>query len=288
MKTIRWGIIGCGNVTEVKSGPALQLAKNSSLIAVMRRNGDKAADYAKRHGVPKWYDDAENWEEAAVVTVTEPEETPNIDVALSIGGSISGRVVTEAEGEPVAGAWVCVNVVADSFWFPTDPVRPNEIPWDQWGCAETDKDGYYVVTGLITGEYYVHAWAEDFLPQWYDGVQFREDATPVTVLERGPAPLAGALFASEVLYRELDIEHEQLVPTVISSIIAYSVFAVVYGFEPLFVTPGFVHHNPAELLPYFMLALVVAFGAVVYVKTFYTVRDLFLKIRIPPTCWLAW
>ncbi len=59
MQTIRWGIIGCGNVTEVKSGPGFQKANNSSLIAVMRRNGDLARDYAHRHGVPKWYDTAE-------------------------------------------------------------------------------------------------------------------------------------------------------------------------------------------------------------------------------------
>lgn len=59
MKTIRWGIIGCGDVTEVKSGPGFQKAANSSLAAVMRRNGDLAADYARRHGVPKWYDSAE-------------------------------------------------------------------------------------------------------------------------------------------------------------------------------------------------------------------------------------
>jgi predicted dehydrogenase len=59
MKTIRWGIIGCGDVTEVKSGPGFQKARNSSLIAVMRRNGDLARDYARRHGVPKWYDDGE-------------------------------------------------------------------------------------------------------------------------------------------------------------------------------------------------------------------------------------
>lgn len=57
-KTIRWGIIGCGDVTEVKSGPGFQLAENSELVAVMRRNGALAEDYAKRHGVPKWYDDA--------------------------------------------------------------------------------------------------------------------------------------------------------------------------------------------------------------------------------------
>lgn len=59
MKTIRWGIIGCGNVTEVKSGPGFQKAKNSSLVAVMRRNGELAQDYARRHGVPKWYTDAQ-------------------------------------------------------------------------------------------------------------------------------------------------------------------------------------------------------------------------------------
>jgi len=59
MKTIRWGIIGCGNVTEVKSGPGFQKASNSELVAVMRRNGELAEDYAKRHNVPKWYDDAD-------------------------------------------------------------------------------------------------------------------------------------------------------------------------------------------------------------------------------------
>lgn len=57
-KIIHWGIIGCGDVTEVKSGPALQKAEGSQLAAVMRRNGALAEDYARRHGVPKWYDDA--------------------------------------------------------------------------------------------------------------------------------------------------------------------------------------------------------------------------------------
>ncbi len=59
MKEIKWGIIGCGAVTEIKSGPAFNKVKNSSLIAVMRRNGEKAKDYAMRHQVPKWYDDAD-------------------------------------------------------------------------------------------------------------------------------------------------------------------------------------------------------------------------------------
>jgi predicted dehydrogenase len=59
MKTIGWGMIGCGDVTEVKSGPGFQQATGSRLVAVMRRNGDLAKDYAVRHGVPRWYDRAE-------------------------------------------------------------------------------------------------------------------------------------------------------------------------------------------------------------------------------------
>lgn len=58
MQTIRWGIIGCGNVTELKSGPAFSKVPNSTLMAVMRRDAAKAADYAKRHGVQRWYDNA--------------------------------------------------------------------------------------------------------------------------------------------------------------------------------------------------------------------------------------
>ncbi len=56
---INWGIIGCGDVTEIKSGPAFNKVPGSKLVAVMRRNADKAADYAKRHGVPKWHADAD-------------------------------------------------------------------------------------------------------------------------------------------------------------------------------------------------------------------------------------
>lgn len=59
MKTITWGIIGCGNVTEVKSGPAFNLVHNSSLYAVMRRDPKKAKDYASRHHITKWYSDAD-------------------------------------------------------------------------------------------------------------------------------------------------------------------------------------------------------------------------------------
>ncbi|HKJ89705.1 MAG TPA: Gfo/Idh/MocA family oxidoreductase, partial [Oceanipulchritudo sp.] len=59
MKTIRWGIIGCGDVCEVKSGPAFQKVTGSSLVAVMRRDAAKAEDFALRHRVPRWYGEAE-------------------------------------------------------------------------------------------------------------------------------------------------------------------------------------------------------------------------------------
>lgn len=66
MRTIRWGIIGCGDVTEVKSGPGFQKADHSDLVAVMRRRGELARGYAERHGVPRWYDNA-----AALINDTE-------------------------------------------------------------------------------------------------------------------------------------------------------------------------------------------------------------------------
>ncbi|MBN1599846.1 MAG: Gfo/Idh/MocA family oxidoreductase [Bacteroidales bacterium] len=56
---IKWGIIGVGNVCEVKSGPAFQRVEDSKLIAVMRRNLEKAKDYSIRHNVLRYYSDAD-------------------------------------------------------------------------------------------------------------------------------------------------------------------------------------------------------------------------------------
>lgn len=53
-QVIRWGLIGCGAVTEVKSGPAFQRVPGSQLALVMRRTPERAADYAMRHGVERW------------------------------------------------------------------------------------------------------------------------------------------------------------------------------------------------------------------------------------------
>lgn len=56
-ETVTFGIIGCGDVTEKKSGPALQKVKGSALKTVMRRDADKARDYALRHGVAHYTTD---------------------------------------------------------------------------------------------------------------------------------------------------------------------------------------------------------------------------------------
>src|SRR5262245_58209728 len=84
--TVRWGIIGCGDVTEVKSGPGFQKAQGSELVAVMRRDGTKAADYAGRHAVPRWYDDAErliNDPEVDAVYVATPPGS-HLEYALRV------------------------------------------------------------------------------------------------------------------------------------------------------------------------------------------------------------
>lgn len=60
MKQIYWGFIGCGEVTERKSGPAFGLIEGSCVVAVMSRNSEKAASYAQRHGIPRWYSDAQS------------------------------------------------------------------------------------------------------------------------------------------------------------------------------------------------------------------------------------
>jgi 1,5-anhydro-D-fructose reductase (1,5-anhydro-D-mannitol-forming) len=90
VKKVRWGIIGCGDVTEVKSGPAFQKARGSELVAVMRRNGKLAEDYARRHGVPKWYDNAESLiaddQVDAIYIATPPSSHKDYTLAVARAG----------------------------------------------------------------------------------------------------------------------------------------------------------------------------------------------------------
>ncbi len=78
MKQVNWGIIGCGNVTEKKSGPAFNKIEGSKLVAVMRRDASKAEDYALRHGIPKFYPDATlliNDPDVTAVYIATPPDT---------------------------------------------------------------------------------------------------------------------------------------------------------------------------------------------------------------------
>jgi len=90
MNKINWGIIGCGDVTELKSGPAFNKVKNSTLVAVMRRDGVKAKDYAQRHNVPKWHTDANQIindpDINAIYVATPPSSHEEYTIASIIAG----------------------------------------------------------------------------------------------------------------------------------------------------------------------------------------------------------
>jgi CIC family chloride channel protein len=95
------------------------------------------------------------------------------------------------------------------------------------------------------------------------------------------APLAGALFASEVLYRDPEFESEVIIPAGISSVVAYCLFCLVFGWGSLFESPDFVFRNPLELGPYLVLALVLVAVGALYVKAFYGITSLFRSLGIP-------
>ncbi len=95
------------------------------------------------------------------------------------------------------------------------------------------------------------------------------------------APLAGAIFAVEVLYRDPDFEAEALIPAFISTTIAYCVFCLAFGFEPLFAVETAAFTQPSLLLPLTVLAAAMAAMAWVYIRCFYGVTSLFNRWRIP-------
>lgn len=90
---VRWGIIGAGDVCEVKSGPAMNKIQHSKLVAVMRRDGAKAQDYAERHGVSKWYDDADK-------LINDPEVN-SIYIATPPGSHEEYTLRAAKAGKPV-------------------------------------------------------------------------------------------------------------------------------------------------------------------------------------------
>ncbi len=101
------------------------------------------------------------------------------------------------------------------------------------------------------------------------------------------APLAGALFAGEILYRDAEIESDAIVPSAIASIVSYTVYSLTLPlhlrFMPLFGAGlDFSLASPVELLPLALLAVVLALVGVLYINTFYRTRDLFKKLPVAP------
>ena len=90
-RAVRWGILGCGDVTEVKSGPGFRKAAGSELVAVMRRNGALARDYAQRHGVAQWYDSAQALIEDPGVDAVYIATMPDTHCDYALAAAAAGK-----------------------------------------------------------------------------------------------------------------------------------------------------------------------------------------------------
>jgi predicted dehydrogenase len=90
---VKWGIIGCGDVTEVKSGPGFQNADHSELVAVMRRNAALAEDYAIRHNVPKWYNNTSDLINDPDVNAIYVATPPSTHMTYTIEAANAGKPV---------------------------------------------------------------------------------------------------------------------------------------------------------------------------------------------------
>lgn len=95
------------------------------------------------------------------------------------------------------------------------------------------------------------------------------------------APLTGALFASEILYRDPEFEAEVIIPATISSITAYSIFCTVYGWGSMFRAEDFRFNEIAAIGPYIALALAISLGIIIFEKSFWGIHDFSEKIKLP-------
>ena len=92
-KEVRWGVLGVGKVCELKSAPAMNTIPNSRLVAVMRRDGEKAKEYAVRHGVPKWYNEAAQLIQDPEVNAIYIATPPHVHLALTQMAAAAGKPV---------------------------------------------------------------------------------------------------------------------------------------------------------------------------------------------------
>ena len=93
MNIVKWGFIGCGEVTEKKNGPAFSEVEGSSVVAVMSRDDRRARSYAERHGIPRWYTDAQE-------LIDDPEVTA-VYVAIPPSSHATFAIMSMKAGKPV-------------------------------------------------------------------------------------------------------------------------------------------------------------------------------------------
>ena len=93
MKLIHWGFIGCGEVAELKSGPAFNDVAGSDVVAVMSRTEKRARGYAERHGVPKWYTDAQELIDDSDVNAIYVATPPAMHATYAIMAMRAGKPV---------------------------------------------------------------------------------------------------------------------------------------------------------------------------------------------------
>jgi predicted dehydrogenase len=110
---VRWGILGCGDVTERKSGPALQRARGSALVAVMRRSAHLAEDYARRHGVPRFYTSAADLVADPGVTAVYVAAPPGVHLELALLAAAAGKPAYVEK--PMARSHAECRVMIDAF-----------------------------------------------------------------------------------------------------------------------------------------------------------------------------
>ena len=206
----------------------------------------------------------------------------------TVGGILSGFLVytlaPEAEGHGTDAAIAAyhyrqgqirprvplVKIVASALTLGTGRLRRSG------GTHRSDWSGIRLLIWVICCDFAPRSDASSWLPGWgpESAAIFR-------------APLAGALFAAEVLYRSPDFESEVIIPAGLASVIAYSTFGLAFGWAPLFTIPPelagvLTFNNPLSLLSYLLLALFLVVLAMFYTRTFYGLTYLFHRLPMPP------
>ena len=99
LSEVKWGFIGCGEVTEKKSGPAFSLIPGSSVVAVMSRNPERARSYAQRHHISRWYSDAQE--------LLDDPEVNAVYIATPPSSHVTFAIMAMKSGKPLRGMSAC-------------------------------------------------------------------------------------------------------------------------------------------------------------------------------------